>query len=89
MSSLEGYGSTVELHPRVFAAMAYSVPKPSTTALTSLVRSAPHEKVLLLSILVDLKMGGEGFEPSKRAAWQIYSLHPLATWITPRVVRAR
>ena len=28
-------------------------------------------------------MGGEGFEPSKRAAWQIYSLHPLATWITP------
>lgn len=95
VACLEGRSSTIELHPQSSATQLLCQPEHPPNQISNslklsgrfelsgpILRRQDRQKC---KVFPKCKVGSEGFEPSKRQAQQIYSLRPLATWITPRI----
>ena len=82
--SLEGYCSTIELHPRDFRNRKAAESDLPTESLKIMI--ADPGRTAERSVAAQIGQWGVQDSNLRRQSHQIYSLTPLAAWVTPRVV---
>lgn len=82
--SLEGYCSTIELHPRDFRTRKAAESDLPTESLK--IMTVDSGRTAERSVAAQIGQWGVQDSNLRRQSHQIYSLTPLAAWVTPRVV---